>query len=72
MDKIFNALYLIFFFGGLFISWRFLLDIDIPKIFKQGKVGSIRAFYIVISIIISGLLALSLLELIKNFYYILS
>ena len=47
-----NIIFIITFLGMLIVSTIVLLDINFEKIFKQGKIGSIRAFFFITIFII--------------------
>ena len=67
-----NIVFIITFFGMLVISTIVLLDINFEKIFKQGKIGSIRAFFFITIFIISCLAAICMNELVEVFNSILN
>lgn len=67
-----NIVFIITFFGMLIISTIVLLDINFEKIFKQGKIGSIRAFFFITIFIISCLAAICMKELVEVFNAILN
>ena len=66
-----NIVFIITFFGMLIVSTIVLLDINFEKIFKQGKIGSIRAFFFITIFIVSSLAAICMKELVEVFYTIL-
>ena len=72
MDKILNITFFVSFLGMLIISSKIMLDINFEKIFKQGKIGSIRAFFFITIFIISSLAAICMKELVEVFYSILN
>ena len=67
-----NIVFIITFFGMLIVSTIVLLDINFEKIFKQGKIGSIRAFFFITIFIISCLAAICMKELVEVFNSILN
>lgn len=67
-----NIIFIITFLGMLIVSTIVLLDINFEKIFKQGKIGSIRAFFFITIFIISSLAAICMKELVEVFYSILN
>ncbi len=66
-----NIVFIITFLGMLIVSTIVLLDINFEKIFKQGKIGSIRAFFFITIFIVSSLAAICMKELVEVFYTIL-
>lgn len=72
MDSVLNIVFIITFLGMLIISTIVLLDINFEKIFKQGKVGSIRAFFFVTIFIVSVIGAWCFRELVSVIYNILN
>lgn len=68
MNIVINVVFLISFFGFLILIFRMLLDSNLDKFFKQGKVGSIRIMYILVSIVGAFLMAFCLKELTSAFY----
>jgi hypothetical protein len=67
-----NIVFIITFFGMLIVSTIVLLDINFEKIFKQGKIGSIRAFFFITIFIISCFAAICMKELVEVFNAILN
>ena len=67
-----NIIFIITLLGMLIVSTIILLDINFEKIFKQGKIGSIRAFFFITIFIISCLAAICMKELVEVFYSILN
>ena len=70
-----NKYYAIVSFVVLFmlvISLKVLFDSQIHKIFKQGSVTSIRAFYIIIAIVVSYIVSSAIIDFIKAINAIIS
>lgn len=72
MDKLFNGMFIILFLGFFVVVFKILLDSNLDRFFKQGKVGSIRVAYFILSLAISFLVAFGLKELSVAFYNIFS
>lgn len=72
MENILNVVFIITFLGMLIVSAIVLLDINFERIFKQGKVGSIRAFFFVIIFVTSVITAWCFKELVNVIYNILN
>ena len=53
MNNTLNIVFLIVFLGMLIVSSIVMLDTNFEKIFKQGKIGSIRAFFFIVVFLIS-------------------
>ena len=71
MDNILNIVFIITFLGMLIISAIVLLDINFEKIFKKGKIGSIRAFFFIVIFLVSIFTAWGFRELVSVIYNIL-
>ena len=52
MDKILNITFFVTFLGMLIITSKIMLDINFEKIFKKGKLGSIKAFFFIIIFVV--------------------
>ena len=72
MDNILNIVFIVTFLGMLIISTIVLLDINFEKIFKQGKIGSIRGFFFIVIFVTSLVTAWCFKELISVIYNILN
>ena len=66
MEKYTIILFLTLFLLGIPFFLKVLSDTHLERLFKQGKVQSIRILLIVLSIIISFLLALAIKTLLEN------
>ena len=71
MDNILNIVFIITFLGMLIISAIVLLDINFEKIFKKGKIGSIRAFFFIVIFLVSIFTAWGFRDLVSVIYNIL-
>lgn len=72
MNNVLNIVFIITFLGMLIISTIVLLDINFEKIFKQGKIGSIKAFFFIVVFVTSVLTAICFKELVSVIYNILN
>ena len=72
MESVLNIIFIVSFLGLLIISTIVLLDINFEKIFKQGKIGSIRAFFFIVIFITSVVGAWCFKELVSVIYNILN
>lgn len=72
MESVLNIIFIVSFLGLLIISAIVLLDINFEKIFKQGKIGSIRAFFFIVIFITSVVGAWCFKELVSVIYNILN
>lgn len=72
MDSVLNIVFIVTFLGMIIISAIVLLDINFEKIFKQGKIGSIRAFFFIVVFITSVIGAWCFRELVNVIYNILN
>ncbi len=72
MDSVLNIIFFVTFFGMLIISSIILLDTNFEKIFKQGKIGSIRAFFFIVVFITSVIGAWCFKELVSVIYNLLN
>ena len=66
-----DILYFILFLAFCVISFKLLLDSNLEKCFKQGKVRSIQVCYVFLSIVLSFLAASAVTKLISTAYNIL-
>ena len=71
MDKILNITFFVTFLGMLIISSKIMLDINFEKIFKKGKIGSIKAFFFIVVFIVSAVTASCFKEIISVIYNLL-
>ena len=71
MDKILNITFFLTFLGMLIISSKIMLDINFEKIFKKGKLGSIKAFFFIIIFVVSVITASCFREIINVIYNLL-
>lgn len=71
MDKILNITFFVSFLGMLIISSKIMLDINFEKIFKKGKIGSIRVFFFIVVFVVSVITAWCFKEIINVFYNLL-
>jgi hypothetical protein len=71
MEQVLNIIFFIVFLGMLVISARLMLDSNYEKLFKQGKVGSIRAFFFISIFLISVFTAFCFTELVNVIYNLL-
>lgn len=72
MENTLNIIFIIVFLGMLVISTIVILDSNFEKLFKQGKIGSIRAFFFIIVFLISIFTAWGFKELVNVIYNILN
>lgn len=72
MNNTLNIVFLIVFLGMLIVSSIVMLDTNFEKIFKQGKSGSIRAFFFIVVFLISIFTAWGFRELVNVIYNILN
>ncbi|MBE6131050.1 MAG: hypothetical protein E7183_04950 [Erysipelotrichaceae bacterium] len=72
MNNTLNIVFLIIFLGMLIVSSIVMLDTNFEKIFKQGKIGSIRAFFFIVVFLISIFTAWGFRELVSVIYNILN
>lgn len=72
MGTLSNVVFIITFLGMLIISTIVLLDSNYEKMFRQGKIGSIRAFFFITIFIVSVLSAWCMRELVTVIYNILN
>lgn len=72
MEKILAYLYLGIFLMGTLFYVKLLSDSNFEKMFKQGKVTTIRAAYIFTAFILSSITAWAITYLINIFYTILN
>ena len=72
MNNTLNIVFLIVFLGMIIVSSIVMLDTHFEKLFKQGKIGSIRAFFFVVVFLISVFTAWGFRELISVIYNILN
>lgn len=72
MDSVLNIIFIVVFLGMLIISTIVLLDTQYEKLFKQGKIGSIRAFFFIVIFLVSVFSAWSFRELVNVIYNILN
>lgn len=72
MNNTLNIVFLIVFLGMLIVSSIVMLDTNFEKIFKQGKIGSIRAFFFIVIFLISIFTAWGFRELVNVIYNILN
>ena len=72
MENVLNIVFIITFLGMLIISTIVLLDINFSKIFKQGKIGSIKAFFFIVIFVTSVTFAWCFSELVSVIYNILN
>lgn len=71
MELTLNIILIIIFLGMLVISTKILLDTNFVKLFKMGRINSIRVAYVICIFVISALTAFCFRELIKVIYDIL-
>ena len=71
MNNTLNIVFLIVFLGMLIVSSIVMLDTNFEKIFKQGKIGSIRAFFFIVVFLIYIFTAWGFRELVSVIYNIL-
>ncbi len=72
MEKIVAYLYLGVFLCSIILFYKILMDSNLEKLFKQGKVSSIRATYLFLALLLSSITAWAFTSLINIFYTILS
>lgn len=72
MNNTLNVVFLIVFLGMVIVSSIVMLDTNFEKIFKQGKIGSIRAFFFIVVFLISIFTAWGFRELVNVIYNILN
>ncbi len=72
MNNVLNIVFIVTFLIMLIISTIIMLDINYEKIFKQGKIGSIKAFFYITIFIVSVFVAWCLRELVSVIYNILN
>ena len=58
-----NISFFVIFLMMMIISSVILRDMELEKYFKQGKIGSIRAFYVIMGLIMSFLVAFAFKEI---------
>jgi uncharacterized membrane protein YwzB len=71
-NKYYAIVFFLSFLFMLVISLKVLFDSQIHKIFKQGSVTSIRAFYIIIAIVVSYIVSSAIIDFIKAINAIIS
>lgn len=71
MEQVLNIIFFIVFLGMLVISTRILLDSNYEKLFKQGKIGSIRAFFGIVVFLVSVFTAFCFTSLVEVIYNLL-
>ena len=72
MNNTLNIVFLIVFLGMVIVSSIVMLDTIFEKIFKQGKIGSIRAFFFIVVFLIAIFTAWGFRELVSVIYNILN
>lgn len=72
MDKASIIIYFISFLIFFVISLKILMETNIYKVFKQGKIVEIRLFYILLSLIMSTILSFGLTKFINVIYEIIN
>lgn len=72
MGNILNIVFIIVFLGMLVVSTIVMLDINFPKIFRQGRIGSMRAFFFIVIFLISIFTAWGFRELVSVIYNVLN
>lgn len=70
MNLVANIIFIVVFLGMLFVNAKVLMDSNFEKLFKQGKVGSIRVGFLVIVVVFAFLFALALREFSLTLYSI--
>lgn len=65
MDKALTIIYFVSFLCFFIVSLKILMETNIQKIFKQGKILEIRLFYLLISIIMSTIISIGLIKFIE-------
>lgn len=66
MDKALTIIYFVSFLCFFIMSLKILMETNIHKIFKQGKILEIRLFYLLISIIMSTIISIGLVKFIES------
>jgi len=66
MEKIEIALFITLFIIGLPVFFKILLESNIEKFFKQGRIFYIRLFMVLLTIILSFLFAFSIKTIVGN------
>ena len=63
-----DYIYIFTFLAGIPLIWNILYSLRFESNFKSGKVWQIRVAYVIVTIVVSHLLASSISEFINNFY----
>ncbi len=72
MDFILNIITFSIFLAMCIVSSKVILDSNFEKLFKQGRITSIRIAYFILIFVISFLTAFSFRELVNTIYNILN
>lgn len=65
MDKALTIIYFGSFLCFFIISLKVLMETNLQKIFKQGKVFEIKLFYLLLSLIMSTIISFGLIKFIE-------
>lgn len=72
MDKAKFVIYFISFLVFVVIFLKILMETNLYKIFKQGKVFEIRLFYLLISMVLSTIMSLGITKLSESIFEIIN
>lgn len=72
MDFTIKVIFLVIFLGMLFISSKVLLDSNFEKMFKQGRITSIRVAYVVVIFTSSAFTAWLFTYVVNTIYTLLA
>ena len=72
MDKALPIIYFGSFLIFFVIFLKILMETNLHKIFKQGKILEIRLFYLLLSVVLSTIVSLGLNKLIEVIYEIIN
>lgn len=72
MNKATTIIYFVSFLSFFVICIKILMETNIYKIFKQGKIIEIRLFYILLSAIMSTIISIGLTKFVEVVYEIIN
>lgn len=72
MNKATTIVYFVSFLSFFVICIKILMETNIYKIFKQGKIIEIRLFYILLSAIMSTIISIGLTKFVEVVYEIIN
>lgn len=72
MNKAMTIIYFVSFLSFFVICLKILMETNLYKIFKQGKIIEIRLFYILLSVIMSTIISIGLTKFVEVIYEIIN